>query len=229
MCPRQMRFLKVFMDGTQKRRRAFWVLLCLVLVAMLGVQAALVDLDALVTYSIYGNDGVTPLANGSLVYIIGSFDAIVDPMYAFGSPPTNLVANSVTGDDVILGSVRIGDNVSSNGTFFTTVKFESTQVRYVYIRYFEYTNAEYVTGMVYWGQSSNWFIGGPTLGVSTVDFDPNGNQHLVASNYNNFGVIPEPSTANLLVLVAGMAWAMRVSMKRRVKQAREGGPEGGNI
>ncbi len=214
-------------NGSQIKRRALWVLVCLLLVGMLGVQAALVDLDALVTYSIYGSDGVTPLAPGSLVYIIGSFDAIVDPMAAFGAPPTNLVAISTTGDDVLLGSVRIGDNVSSNGTFFTTVKFESTQVKYVYIRYFEYTNAEYVTGMVYWGNSSNFFIGGPTLGVSTVDFAADANVHLVASNLNNFGVIPEPSTANLVVLVAGMAWAMRVSMKRRVKQARENGPEGG--
>ena len=202
----------------------FWAVFCLALVGMIGVQAALVDLDAYVTYSIYGPDGTTPLANGSIVYIIGSLNSVVDPPQSYGV--TNYIASSVTGDDVILGIVRIGDNVSSNGTFFTTVQYDSDAIDYVYIRFFDSTNNP-PAGMVYWGTSSNYFIGPPTLGVSTVDFNPNTANPLIASNYNNFVIVPEPSSANLIVLVAGMAWAMRSSMKRRVKQGGVGVSEGG--
>jgi hypothetical protein len=204
---------------TQRKWLVFWTCLCLALAGMIGAQAVLVDLDALVTYSIFQNGYAGPLTNGAVVYIVGSGDSAIDPMATHG---TNLIAASVTGDDVILGTARIGDNVSSNGTFYVTVPYESTAVNYVYIRFFDFTNIP-VTGLVYWGTSSNFFIGAPTLGVSTVNFNQNAPSSLVTTNYNNFVVIPEPSSANLLVLVAGMAWAMRASMKRRVKQAREGG------
>jgi hypothetical protein len=39
----------------------------------------------------------------------------------------------------------------------------------------------------------------------------------VASLRTNFVVIPEPGTANLLVLVAGMAYAMRFTVRGRKK------------
>jgi hypothetical protein len=225
VCPGGLLDVDVMDSKTQKRWRIFWIVLCLALVGMIGVQAALVSLDVYVSYSIYQNGGTTPLTNGALVYVFGSSNAVIDPMQSVG---TNLVANSTTGDDVFLGAIRIGANVSSNGTFFGTLTYDSDFVKYVYIRFFDYTNDEPVTGMVYWGNSSNYFIGPPTLGVSTVDFNPNTDNPLIASNYNNFVVIPEPSSANLIVLVAGMAWAMRSSMKRRVKQARAETSEGGD-
>lgn len=193
-----------------RRWRIFWLCLMMAVGGIFAASAALVDLDAMVTSAIYQNDGVTPLANGSIVYIYGSGNSTIDPMQSFG---TNLVAGSATGDDVVLGMVRIGDNVTSNGTFFTTIQYDSDQISYVYIRFFEWTNATPITGMVYWGQSSNHFLPfPPTLGVNSVDFSTN---LLVASNYNNFIAIPEPSTANLIVLVTGMAWAMRASFKGR--------------
>lgn len=199
---------------TQQRWRVFWVAVCLAVTGLIGAHAALVTLYAYVSYSIYGPGGTTPLANNSLVYIIGSSNSVIDPMASWGSPATNYIAGTTTGDDVFLGTVRIGDNVDSNGTFFVVVEFDSDLVKYVYLRFFDWQDNEPVTGMVYWGQSSNFFIGNPTLGVSVVDFNQDAPNSLIASNQNNFVVIPEPGTANLLILVAGMAWAMRTSMRR---------------
>lgn len=175
-------------------------------------HALLVDLDAYVEFPILGNDGMTPLADGSWVVIIGSGDAVQDPMFSLG---TNFVALSVTGDDVILGAIQLPLNVGTNsGEFFTTVQYESDTINYTYIRFFDTPGP--LTGQLYWGTSDMYQLG-VTLGVSTVQYDPGTN--LVATNNNNFIIIPEPSTANLFVVVAGMLWAMRVH--RRVAERRK--------
>lgn len=199
----------------EKRSHKRWQVLgiCLVVIglAWASARAAIVDLDAYVEFSIMQNGGATPLADGSWVAIVGSGDSIEDPMQTYGAPATNLIADSTTGDDVILGWVKIGTDAISNGTFFTTVQYDSLQVQYVYIRFFDTTNW-HITNLVYWGTSAIYQLG-VTLGVSTVQFDPGGS--LVATNLNNFVVIPEPTTGNLIVLVAGMIWAMRMSMKKK--------------
>lgn len=178
-----------------------------------AARAAIVDLDAYVLQPILGGDGVTPLADGSWVFIIGSgADGEINPMVMIG---TNFIANSTTGDDIILGVVQI-DSTFGPGTFATTVQYDSTLVSQVYIRFFD-TNGP-LTGMLYWGTSSLFDLG-VTLGVSTVQFDPD--DQLVATNYNHFVVIPEPSTANLLLLVGGMIWAMRASIQRKKEEAED--------
>lgn len=192
-------------ERSHKRWRAVGLCLVASCLAWATARAAIVDLDAYVEFSIMENDGVTPLADGSWVYIIGSGNSVADPIRdVWGAPPTDLIPNSVTGDDVILGIVQIGQDVISNGTFFTTVQYDSLEVSYVYIRFFDTTNYN-ITGMLYWGTSAVVQLG-VTLGVSTVQFDPGGS--LVATDYNNFVVIPKPTTGNLIVLVAGMIWAM---------------------
>ena len=202
--------------------RIFAVCLALALTSGAALQAALVDLDALVTYAIYDNSGSTALANGAVVYIIGSANPTVNPMQIHPTGGTNYIANNTTGDDVILGITTINSlNTGSNGTFFTTVQYESTQINYVYIRFFDYTNNIPIGGLVYWGNSAIHQLGSPTLGVNSVDFNPGAT--LTTSNHNNFVVVPEPSTANLLILVAGMAWAMRASMKGKRKPGADTG------
>ena len=198
----------------QQRWRIFLVTLVAVLLGVAVVRAAIVDLDALVEYAILDRFD-TPLADGSWVYIVGSSNAIIDPMATYAG--TNYIANSATGDDVILGTVQINLDNYSNGTFFTTVQYDSDQVKYVYIRFFDFTNQP-ITGMVYWGTSTIFQLG-VTLGVSTVAFDQGG---LKATNYNNFVVIPEPNTANLIMLVAGMIWAMRATMRRQGEPGEKG-------
>lgn len=201
--------------------RVLWASLLVATLGWAAARAAIVDLDAYVEYAILQNGGGAPLADGSWVYIIGSSNNIADPMAMVGAPPTNLIANSVSGDDVILGIVQIGYQAISNnsGTFYTTVQYDSDQVQYVYIRFFDATGT--ISGMVYWGTSTVFQLG-VTLGVSTVQFDPDGS--LIATNLNNFVVIPEPSTGNLIVLVAGMIWAMRAGMR---KKGSKGPPDSG--
>lgn len=189
-----------------------------------AIHAALVDLDAYVTYAIYDETGSTPLADGSVVYIIGSANSTIDPMQNHPPPSgTNLIAHSTTGDDIILGTTTINSLMTgSNGTFFTTLQYESTQINYVYIRFFDFTNSIPVGGLVYWGESAiHPLPNPPNLGVNPVDFNPT--PVLLTDNQNNFIVIPEPSTANLLILFAGMAWAMRASAKGKRKKGSDKG------
>ncbi len=174
--------------------------------ALLGlavVRAAPVDLDAWVEYSIMNSDGSAPLADGSWVYIIGSSNNVANPMATHG---TNYLGDTVTGDDVILGIVRLNMDSYSNGTFYTAVRYDSDEVNYVYIRFFDTVGA--LTGMLDWGQSAVYELG-ITAGVSTVDFGNN-----QTTERDNFVVIPEPTTGNLIVLVAGMLWAMRAKQRR---------------
>ncbi len=198
----------------QTKLRIFWTGACLVLTGMLAAYAVnMVTLYAYVTYSIYDSLN-NPLSNGSYVYIIGSGDNVVDPMPTWGAPATNYIAEGTTGDDVFLGSVTIGTGTGSNGTFFVSIEYDSDLINYVYLRFFDYQGPGNVTGMVYWGNSSNFYVGDPEFGVKIQDFNDGAPNSLVASNYNNFVVIPEPGTANLIVLVAGMAWVMRTSLRK---------------
>jgi len=197
-----------------RRWFVFWLIFVMALAGAVLVNAVLLDLDAFVTFTIFDNTGAFPLPDGALVYIVGSSNAIADPMQ--GHNYTNLIAASTTGDDVILGSVRIGDNNTSNGTFTTTVQYNPDEIQYVYIRFFEWTNAEAVTGLVWWGTSSIFELV-PTLGVARVDFNPA--QTLQSQQINNFVVIPEPGTGNLMILFLGMLGGIRARMKRQQREA----------
>lgn len=195
------------------------LVLCLLLPAT--ASALIVDLDAYVDLAILQEDEVTPLADGSWVFIIGSGDAIIDPMLTYGG--TNLIADSVTGDDVILGAIRIPLNSTNNsGTFFTTVQYESDDINYAYLRFFDFTNNAPITGLLWWGTSSIFQLG-VTLGVATVQFDQD--RQLATTNQNNFVVIPEPSSMNLFVLVAGMIWTIRTRMRFASRPDEESGTE----
>jgi hypothetical protein len=200
------------------RRYAGILLVAFSLVAV-AARALIVDLDAFVDNAITGPDGITPLADGSLVYIIGSSNNLIDPPISVG---TNIIGDSVTGDDIILGIVRIGDNsISNSGTFFTTVQFESDEINYVYIRFFDSPGP--LTGSLYWGTSTIFQLG-ITVGVATVQFDQPGD--LSATNQNNFVIIPEPSTLNLFVVVAGMLWTIRRRMQATGAPGAESGASG---
>jgi hypothetical protein len=186
----------------------------LLLLLAMPAHALLVSLDAYVDFPITGPDGVTPIADGSWVFIYGSGDAVQDPQQTFG---TNIIAGTTTGDDIILGAIQIPLNVGTNnsGMFFTTVEYESDDINYTYIRFFDTPGQ--LTGTLFWGTSDMYQLG-ITLGVATVQYDPGTN--LIANQTNNFVIIPEPSTANLFVVVAGMLWAMRVH-RRFVKKRDE--------
>ena len=175
-------------------------------------RAAPILMDASVQFTIFDQSGVNPLADGSVVYIVGSVDGVNNGMLTYG-PTNDVIANSMLGDDVLVATVRIGDNVDpTTGMFQITFQYEASLANFVYIRFFNTTN-DPVTGFVYYGVSGIQTIPPPSFGVESVVFDPTTN--LVTSVATNFVVIPEPGTANLIVLMAGMAWAMRATVRGR--------------
>jgi hypothetical protein len=198
---------------SDKRWRLFWASFFLLTAGWGVALAAPILIDVTVQYTIYDHTGTTALSDGSTVYIMGSLDPINDGMVTVGTPGTNLVAHSTQGDDIFLAMVRIGNNVDPNtGMFQITFEYDSEAANFIYIRFFETTN-HFVTGLVYYGVSGIVTIPPPEFGIETVVVDPTTN--LVASLRTNFVVIPEPGTVNLVMLVAGMAWAMRLSVKGR--------------
>lgn len=177
--------------------------------------ALIVSLDVFVEFGLLDENG-DPMADGMTVMVIGSPDPINDGMELYAG--TNYIANSTLSNDVILATITVSSNESGvAGGFFATLTYESDDIDYVYIRFFNAPPSD-LTGMIYWGTSSVIQLG-VTLGVSTVQFDSGG--ALQATNYNNFVVIPEPSTANLFVMMAGMMWAMRSHMRKKM-MLREG-------
>jgi len=197
---------------SNKRWRLLAVCLSIFLGSMACAYALLVSLDVYVEFALLDENG-NPLLDGMTVMVIGSGDNVNDGMASIG---TNLLANSTLNDDVILATITVSSNESGfAGGFFATVTYESDDVDYVYIRFFNAPPGS-LTGMIYWGTSSVFQLG-VTLGVSTVQFDQGTN--LRTTNYNNFIIIPEPSTANLFIMVAGMMCAMRAHMRRKVKKS----------
>ena len=199
----------------QKRWRIFTAVLLSVLLTASAARALEIALDAWVQYSLLQPDGITPLADGSWVFIIGSYDDTIDPMMTHGD---SYIADTVTGDDIILGWIRIDPSTYNNddveGTFLKTVKYDPTEVQYAYLRFFN-TNLNVLTGLISYGYSDTMLLGS-TLGVASMQFDQGGS--LLADQEDTFVVIPEPTTGNLIVLVSGMIWAMRSSMKRKGKK-----------
>lgn len=193
------------------------LLACLfgVLGSVVPARAALVDLDIFVSNALLSENG-DPLADGSWVFVYGSGDDVADPMATWGG--TNVIAGSTTGDDVILGAFQLTSvaDFGVPGFFFNTFQYEDTLVNHTYIRFFNNTNGPVLTGMIYWGESLVYTLSAP-LGVANVDVNPNND--LQTTNINNFVIIPEPNTFNLFLLVGGMMWAMRSSMRRQVNKS----------
>jgi hypothetical protein len=206
-------------DDHQKGWQVFWAGLAVALLVVTATYAAPVNLIAYVTYSLL-NSGGTPLADGSIVMIFGSGDAINNGPTTWGG--TNLIADSTQGDDVYLGNVRIDmPSNSSNGTFYTAgeIWFDDAVIHYLYLRFFDTTNYP-VGGYVAWNTST---VIETTSRFGQVQMDFLGN--VPTSVTNNFAVIPEPSSASLFVLFAGLLLGTRASMKKgdREGACREAG------
>ena len=191
--------------AVQRRWLIFWAAFTLAVLTIAMCQGTTITLLAWVTYSLY-DDSSVPLGDDSVVYIIGSKDNVNDGMQAFG---TNYIADSVQGDDVFIGLVRIGYNTTSNGTFLTAdFTFESDEVDYIYIRLFDTTMAP-PEGLVDWGVS-------PLFDATNHPFDVlflNLVGGYATTNELVFVVIPEPGSGQLLLLLAGLVWGIRASAK----------------
>jgi len=216
------------MASVENRRwLVFWVVFCVAFVSAVVAYGTTVRLYATVTYSLLNHLSNAPLADGSVVYIMGSSNAIADPPFVYGSQ-TSLVANSTTGDDTFIGEVRIGDGVTSNGTFFTSnFEFDSDQVKYVYLRFFETTSNGWVEGTGIWWNTSPTFEAtnfNPWVPVMAVDFVGN----YAATNRNNFVIIPEPGVAGLVLLSGGLLFAAGMGRSKKNKNQNKSRKAGNN-
>ncbi|HMP74135.1 MAG TPA: hypothetical protein PKE55_12810 [Kiritimatiellia bacterium] len=183
--------------------------ICLLgLVWVPSTSAALINLNAYVSFSLLQEDEATPLADGSIVQIIGSFDDIIDPMETFGG--TN-VTGGTTGDDIILATVVINSSqLGSNGTFFVSnIFFETDDINFMYLRF--YNSVGPLTGLIYWGQTVMTNINHDEFGVVEVDFVGN----YSTTNVNNFVIIPEPSVFKYVLIGCVGFWFVR----RRQREA----------
>ncbi|MBU1694848.1 MAG: PEP-CTERM sorting domain-containing protein [Verrucomicrobia bacterium] len=206
---------------------------CAVGLTALPSHGDIISLIAYVSNPIYEDDGVTPLAQGSIVMIFGSADNQNDGMSEWSpGPPPIYNPYSVQGDDIYLGTVYIGQpyyyDEEDNpvlGTFRSdmviTWNDEEVEINYLYIRFF---NTPYFPpGVpVEWGTS--------TVFEATVDFGVV-NQDLIgnylANHTNVFMSIPEPSTVHLMLLFGGLAAGMGACMKKSqgTKQAGQQPPK----
>lgn len=191
-------------------------LLALFVLCGLGASSAMADanIDVVVLSPLLGGDGITPVADGSWIMIIASADNTIDPMQQAGD---GYIANSTTGDDVIIGMMQVDAALRTYGVEAAySFLFDDTPFNYVYIRVFD--SAGPLTGELYWGTSDIVdldSIQDPGLG-NVYYFEVPG---FTLTNQDNFVIIPEPSTANLILLVGGMAWAMRANIRRKKKTA----------
>jgi len=194
--------------STNIRWAVFGASFVFALLAITLSHAANVNLIAYVSYSLLDSDG-NPLQNGSWVGVFGSTDAVNDGPASWGG--TNLIADSTLGDDVFLGWVYIGEPAyfGSNGTFYTAnqITFDESVINYLYLRFFDTT--EWPEGYLAWGTSDVYGFTS-AFGQVTVDFVGN----YVANMTNNFVIIPEPSTAHLMLLFLGLVAGMHSSFRR---------------
>ena len=183
----------------------------------------LIDLECWVTYALLQDDNVTPLVDGSIVLIIGSSNDVIDPMNTYGE--TNYIARSTTGDDQIIGEVTIDSTLmGSNGTFYSAeFSYDPDEVKWLYLRFFQETNTA-LTGMIHWGESALFSATGYLFGVLWLDFSPDTDHIYYASNYDNFVIIPEPSSTTLMLLAGVLLGGMSAASRRR-KQQGEGAGE----
>jgi hypothetical protein len=202
--------------GRQKGWLVFWCCFVLMFFVITVAQSAIVDLIAYVSYSLKDSAGA-PLADGSIVMIFGSVDAVNNGPVTYGV--TNRIADSVRGDDIYIGYVRIDQPSygTSNGTFYTAneFSFDDTSISYLYIRFFN-TTVYPVEGNYQWNTSA---LFGFTSEFSKVTVDFVGNY--LTSVTNNFVVIPEPSTSHLLLVFFGLAFGMRAVMKKDACKQRK--------
>ena len=187
----------------------FWCCFVLTFFVITVAQSAIVDLIAYVSFSLKDSSGA-PLADGSVVMIFGSVNAVNNGPMSYGV--TNRIADSVQGDDVYIGMIRIDQPSygTSNGTFYTAneFSFDEDSINYLYIRFFNTTTYP-VEGYQQWNTSA---LFGFTSEFSKVTVDFVGNY--LTSVTNNFVVIPEPSTSHLLLVFFGLAFGMRSIMKK---------------
>ncbi len=197
---------------THRNRGLLLVLVSAAFFAVAAAHAANVALVVNITQPLLDGDG-NPLADGSVIYVIGSGDNVADGMQSAGG---SLIANSTQGDDVIIATM-IMDSSTTGVPGTMTAGFpgvlDTSTINFLYLRFFDYQGAGVPVGEdIAWGETDPQTYTGPFFGTAFLNVD--GGQ---VSATNNFTVIPEPGTLHLFV-VAGLVLALFCA--RRDSQGR---------
>lgn len=193
-----------------------------VLLSASMAQAAPVFLTAYIEMPDFLEDHTgtdTPLADGSIVYLVGRPEQGTSPPPDGGMPSHggSLIATGTTGDDVLLATIRIGQGVGDDtGRFSVTFEFPADhpyqvdEIGWAYIRFFATDGTP--SGDVYWGVSE-------VVQITDIPFFP-GLEFAqfgsgAATNLNTFVVIPEPGTGQMLLLFFAVAFGVHHNFKRK--------------
>jgi hypothetical protein len=192
--------------------RVFGVAALLCMSTALSSHGATVILQAFVSFAINDNGNVNPLADGSIVYLFGTDSGTVEDPLEDGNG--DLIAQSVQGDNVFLATITIGEGIFSAGTGLFAVAVEvPDNIEYFYIRFFD-TDVHPVQGTdIYWGESDaiqRQFI---IDGMYQADFNPD--DDLYTDQQDNFVVIPEPGTMQLVLLAGFVVVFLSMKLKRK--------------
>lgn len=207
---------EIGMGSISKRLKMLMIGSALLLFSFAGaVQAQTYTLDLYVTATFYQSDGVTPLADGSVVIIMASIDQVDDGMIETSPGSGTYIASSSQGDDVFLGYAYIGQP-SGVGPGQFEILIAGVPVAYtnIYIRFFDYTNGVPVAGTnIEWGVTDVFPVGPLNFGVRELEID----EDQVINQTNDFVVIPEPSTAPLFLLFIGLMFGLKASLTKGKK------------
>lgn len=199
--------------------KKYWGVFCFGFVAsflsMAMVHAATVNLVAFVSppstpgiSGLFAADGTTPLADGSRISIVGSYDGINDGFVTNGMG--QIVYDWTYSDDVVLAHIVVDSTeLNSSGTFFdATISYDDSLFNFFYIRVFDTTNRN-VSGTVNYA-ASGVFTSTPLFGVSFIDFGV-----VNTTNVGFFTIVPEPDMASLYVLAFLFIFGLRTGLRKR--------------
>ncbi len=198
----------------QKLRHLIWIGVIAIFLIGSSASAAIINLSAYVTLALLNADGSAPLADGSIVQIIGSYDDVIDPMSTAGGGYTG----GTTGDDIIIATITINSTqLGSNGTFYVgNLYYESDDINYMYLRFFDSTGP--LTGLISWGEAPITNVEYDAFGSILVEFTGG----YGTTNTGTFTIIPEPNTLNLLMVWTGMIAALKSSMRKEARKKKKG-------
>lgn len=185
-------------------------LVALFLLTAQPVDAANLNLQVSITDGLLRDDGSTDLDDNSIVYVILATSSTVNPPQSVGG---GLIANSTTGGDLLLATLRI----DQDGIFFPQSAgiYDSSIYTHVYLRFFDYQGAEPVEGTNFWGTTEAVEISTTPFGIAFANFAGGD----AATNENVFVVIPEPGTMGLMLMAGGIFASLGYCSRRRFRDS----------
>ena len=200
-------------------RCALWVLAFLCMGVTFS-RGATISLHVYTSAILQKSDASTPLANGSYVMIVGSSDDQRELFQTYGG--TNLLTDLST--DILIGTLTL---INGNGSFdsggFT---YDSDVVSHLYVYFFDNSTWP-IEGITDWGYTVPVAISATQEFTGSVSIDLAGDI-VSASNTDNFVVIPEPTTASLLLFFIGMAALGAPGLVRRIRGNVASNDQNGN-